>query len=67
MHRTTEPMLMALKMTCVWTIGLLIMAGWAVDALCAAEEDRALVVAQLHPAASDDNPGTADRPFKTIS
>lgn len=67
MHRTTEPMLMALKMTCVWTIGLLIMAGWGVDALCAAEEDRALVVSQLHPAASDDNPGTADRPFKTIS
>ena len=26
----------------------------------------AYVVAQLHPAASDDNPGSADKPFKTI-
>lgn len=25
------------------------------------------IVAQLHPAASDENPGTSDKPFKTIS
>lgn len=30
-------------------------------------EGRTYVVAQLHPAASDDNPGTPDRPFQTIS
>lgn len=34
---------------------------------CLAAEGRTLVVAQLHPAASDDNPGTAEQPFKSIS
>lgn len=41
----------------------LLSAGLAV----AQPAGRVLVVAQLHPAASDENSGTPDQPFKTIS
>lgn len=34
---------------------------------CRAAEGRTIVVAQRHPAAADNNQGSADKPFKTIS
>lgn len=48
-----------------WALGL----GWLVVGLGALPWawGREWVVAQDHPQASDENPGTAERPFKTIS
>ncbi len=66
MHDTDERAVLEPTRVCRFVAAMLIVAvcGWD-EGLAA--EGRTLVVAQLHPAASDDNPGTAEQPFKTIS
>lgn len=66
MHQTDEQPTQEPMRVCLFTAVILIVAvcGWNEGR---AAEGRTLVVAQLHPAANDDNPGTAAQPFKSIS
>jgi len=66
MHSTGERSIRVANHFCLFATAILMAAisGWD---KCHAVEQRTLVVAQLHPSASDDGPGTAERPFKTIS
>jgi len=47
-------------------VSFLLLAVFTSAIAAAQPAGRVLVVAQLHPAASDDGPGAADQPFKTI-
>ena len=50
-----------------WLLAAMLIAAAVAGPRSISAAERTLVVAQLHPAASDDNPGTGELPFKSIS